>query len=182
VKLSSSVLRKAAEVQEQIEQLESELHRLLETGNSTDSGSQAGSAAERNQESNAGEEPSARGRRAGRPAAAAATGTASANGRSRGRRSSSPSGPLAPAVVKVLKSRSAPMSVAEILDGLNASGYKFTSSEPKKNLFARIYRLKGVVRLVLADSPPNRNLIQGGWNGFAAPAAALAGMFSAVRG
>jgi hypothetical protein len=36
------------------------------------------------------------------------------------------------------------MSVAEILDGLNASGYKFTSPEPKKNLFARIYRLKGV--------------------------------------
>jgi hypothetical protein len=75
---------------------------------------------------------------------AAATGTTSANGRSRGRRSTSPSGPLAPAVVKVLKSRSNPMSVAEILDGLNANGYKFTSPEPKKNLFARIYRLKGV--------------------------------------
>ena len=146
MKLSSSALRKAAEVQEQIEQLELELQKLLETGNSTDSGSQAGSAAEqRDQEAKESQQPGARGRRTGsRPAVAAATGTASANGRSRGRRSTSPSGPLAPAVVKVLKSRSNPMSVAEILDGLNASGYKFTSPEPKKNLFARIYRLKGV--------------------------------------
>jgi len=36
------------------------------------------------------------------------------------------------------------MSVSEILDGLRVNGYKFASSEPKKNLFARIYRLKGV--------------------------------------
>ena len=144
MKLSSSVLRKAAEVQEKIEQLESELHKLLETGNSADSDSQAGSAAERGRNAKEAEQPSARGRRAGRSTGAAATGTASANGRSRGRRSTSPSGPLAPAVVKVLKARSNPMSVAEILDGLNASGYKFTSPEPKKNLFARIYRLKGV--------------------------------------
>jgi hypothetical protein len=36
------------------------------------------------------------------------------------------------------------MSVSEILDGLTTNGYKFTSPEPKKNLFARIYRLKGV--------------------------------------
>ncbi|MBW0001251.1 MAG: hypothetical protein JO015_19325 [Verrucomicrobia bacterium] len=143
MKLSSSVLRKAAEVQEQIEQLESELHGLLETGNSTDSGSPAGSAAQ-DRGSKEGEQSGARSRRAGRPAPVAAAGTASANGRSRGRRSTSPSGPLAPAVVKVLRAKSNPMSVAEILDGLNASGYKFTSPEPKKNLFARIYRLKGV--------------------------------------
>jgi hypothetical protein len=36
------------------------------------------------------------------------------------------------------------MTVSEILDSLMSSGYKFTSPEPKKNLFARIYRLKGV--------------------------------------
>ena len=142
MKLSSSTLRKAADVQEQIEQLESELQRLLETDNSTDAASQAGSAAGRGQGAKEEQQPSTRGRRGGRSAVAAAQ--ASSNGRSRGRRSSSPSGPLAPAVVKVLKTRSAPMSVAEILDGLNASGYKFTSPEPKKNLFARIYRLKGV--------------------------------------
>ena len=144
MKLSSSVLRKAAEVQERIENLESELHKLLETGNSSDSGSQAGSAANRGQESKESEQSGARARRTARRAVAAASGTASANARSRGRRSTSPSGPLAPAVVKVLRSRTSPMSVAEILDGLNANGYKFTSPEPKKNLFARIYRLKGV--------------------------------------
>jgi hypothetical protein len=66
------------------------------------------------------------------------------NGRGRGRRSTSPSGPLAPAVVRVLKSRGAPMGVSDILDGLLSNGYKFNSPEPKKNLFARIYRLKGV--------------------------------------
>jgi hypothetical protein len=36
------------------------------------------------------------------------------------------------------------MSVSEILDGLLGNGYRFASPEPKKNLFARIYRLKGV--------------------------------------
>jgi hypothetical protein len=44
----------------------------------------------------------------------------------------------------VLKSRGGPMGVSDILDGLLKSGYKFNSPEPKKNLFARIYRLKGV--------------------------------------
>jgi hypothetical protein len=36
------------------------------------------------------------------------------------------------------------MGVTEILDALLSNGYKFSSPEPKKNLFARIYRLKGV--------------------------------------
>ena len=36
------------------------------------------------------------------------------------------------------------MSVAEIVEGLMASGYQYPSREPKKNLGARIYRLKGV--------------------------------------
>ena len=69
------------------------------------------------------------------------------SGKSRGRRSTSPTGPLAPAVVQVLKSKDSPMSVSEILDGLFSNGYKFASPEPKKNLFARIYRLKGVKKV-----------------------------------
>ena len=60
------------------------------------------------------------------------------------KRSTSPSGPLAPAVVKVLETRKQPMNVKDILDGLTANGYQFNSAEPKKNLAARIYRLKGV--------------------------------------
>ena len=128
MKLSSSTLHKAAEIQERIEKLQSELETLLETG----------------AEPVAVSEPVVKSapslsRVRGRKAAAVAP-----TGRGRGRRSTSPTGPLAPAVVKVLKSKSSPMSVSDILDGLLSNGYKFASAEPKKNLFARIYRLKGV--------------------------------------
>ena len=60
------------------------------------------------------------------------------------KRAASPSGPLAPAVVKVLHARKQPMNVRDILDGLLANGYHFNAAEPKKNLAARIYRLSGV--------------------------------------
>ena len=129
MKLSSSTLRKAAEIQERIEQLQGELDSLLEAGAevSSTSGATARSI------------PVEVGRAHVRKETAAAP-----SARGRGRRSTSPTGPLAPAVVKVLKSRNSPMSVSEILDGLLSNGYKFASPEPKKNLFARIYRLKGV--------------------------------------
>ena len=129
MKLSSSTLRKAAEIQERIEQLQSELDGLLQTDE------EARSAVAATTTPNVSRGLGRRGRKA-----AAATAT----GGGRGRRSTSPTGPLAPAVVKVLKSRNSPMSVSEILDGLLSNGYKFASPEPKKNLFARIYRLKGV--------------------------------------
>ena len=130
MKLSSASLRKAADIQERIERLESELEQLL----------QGETAAKPVTPSLAPTTPrlTRRGRR-GR-----ATKAVALNGRGRGRRSTSPSGPLAPAVVRVLKSRGAPMGVSDILDGLMSNGYKFNSPEPKKNLFARIYRLKGV--------------------------------------
>jgi hypothetical protein len=130
VKLSSASLRKAADIQERIERLESELEQLL----------QGETAAKPVTPSLAAPTPrlTRRGRRA------RATKAVALNGRGRGRRSTSPSGPLAPAVVRVLKSRGAPMGVSDILDGLMSNGYKFNSPEPKKNLFARIYRLKGV--------------------------------------
>jgi hypothetical protein len=129
VKLSSSTLRKAAEIQERIERLREELGSLWQTGAKASSTSVVAVAAARTVASRG------RGRRA---SAVAPSGT------SRGRRSTSPTGPLAPAVVHVLKSKESPMSVSEIFDGLMSNGYKFASPEPKKNLFARIYRLKGV--------------------------------------
>jgi hypothetical protein len=129
VKLSSSTLRKAAEIQERIERLQEELGRLLPASAEANSASVVVAPTPR---------VVAR-RRGGRKAVAAAS-----VGRSRGRRSTSPTGPLAPAVVQVLKSRELPMNVSEILAGLMSNGYKFASPEPKKNLFARIYRLKGV--------------------------------------
>jgi hypothetical protein len=130
VKLSSASLRKAADIQERIERLESELSQILQ-----------GETAARPVAPSLAPEPRLTTRRGRR---ARSTRPAALNGRGRGRRSTSPSGPLAPAVVRVLKSRGAPMGVSDILDGLMANGYKFNSPEPKKNLFARIYRLKGV--------------------------------------
>ena len=124
VKLSSSTLRKAAEIQERIEQLQTELGGLLQ--------------------SEGGEQNSAPVSQASTAVVTQGRGKWVAPVRGRGRRSTSPTGPLAPAVVQVLKSKSSPMSVSEILDGLLSNGYKFASPEPKKNLFARIYRLKGV--------------------------------------
>ena len=131
MKLSSASLRKAADIQERIERLESELEQLLQ-------GETAAAAKPATPSLAPTPRLTRRGRR-GRSTRAAAL-----NGRGRGRRSTSPSGPLAPAVVRVLKSRGAPMGVSDILDGLMSNGYKFNSPEPKKNLFARIYRLKGV--------------------------------------
>ena len=128
MKLSSSTLRKAAEIQERIEQLQSELDSLLKAGEEASSAPVVAATTA----------PTVSRQRGRKAAATVPAGT------SRGRRSTSPTGPLAPAVVKVLKSRNTPMSVSEILDGLLSNGYKFASPEPKKNLFARIYRLKGV--------------------------------------
>ena len=128
MKLTSSTLRKAAEIQERIERLQSELDRVLETKEEFTSVVARPPVA----------------RRANRTARGRRSGPTVLNARGRGRRSTSPSGPLAPAVVRMLKSRSGPMGVSEILEGLMKNGYKFNSPEPKKNLFARIYRLKGV--------------------------------------
>jgi hypothetical protein len=128
VKLTSSTLRRAAEIQERIERLQLELERVLETKEEFNSVVSHPPIARKTSR------VTGRGRRT----------ASSLPSRGRGRRSTSPSGPLAPAVVRVLKSRSGPMGVTEILDGLLKNGYKFNSPEPKKNLFARIYRLKGV--------------------------------------
>ena len=128
---SSSTLRKAADLQERIEQLQRELDALLQQ---TDEA--AGDAARRPEGQKQPVTPPAERRGKAAAAAPAASG--------RGRRRGSPGGPLAPAVVQVLKARGAPMDVAGILEGLRAGGYKYPSADPKRNLGARIYRLKGV--------------------------------------
>jgi hypothetical protein len=129
VNVSSSTLRKAAELQARIERLQEELSNIWPVGPEANSAPLIAAAGK----------PAVQSRGRGKKAVA---GTPSK--RNRGRRSTSPTGPLAPAVVRVLKAKGSPMSVAEILEGLTANGYKFASLEPKKNLFARIYRLKGV--------------------------------------
>jgi hypothetical protein len=132
VNLSSSTLRKAAAIQERIERLQGELSSILQAGTEASTIETIVAAT-----------PPVVGRRArGKKVM-----TEAPAGKSGGRRSTSPTGPLAPAVVQVLKSKDSPMSVSEILAGLFSNGYKFASREPKKNLFARIYRLKGVKKI-----------------------------------
>ena len=128
---SSSTLRKAANLQERIEQLQQQLDALLQQ-----TGEAADGATRRPEGQKQPATPTAE-----RPGKAAAAAPAA---RGRGPRRGSPSGPLAPAVVTVLKAKGAPMSVAEIVEGLRANGYRYPSADPKKNLSARIYRLKGV--------------------------------------
>ena len=129
MKLSSSTLRKAAEIQERIERLQEELSRLLQAGAEV---TLTVAVLPRN---------SYRGESEGVKKKAASM---VPSGRIRGR------DPLRPRVLwhrllsNVLESKDSPMSVSEILEGLLSNGYKFASPEPKKNLFARIYRLKGV--------------------------------------
>ena len=126
MKPSSSTLKRAAQIEARIKQLESQLEKLLKEGRGIDARRRPGAVI--------GRAPAVQSRGLKPPEKA-------------GRRSKASTGPLAPAVVKVLQSAKAPMSVGEILDGLRVNGYKFASSEPKKNLFARIYRLKGVKKV-----------------------------------
>jgi hypothetical protein len=123
-------LRRAADLQERIERLKQELDALLQTGEAADG------ASDRQEDQKQPVTPAAEGR--GKRAVA----TPAARGR--GRQRSSAGGPLAPAVVQILKAKRAPMSVAEILEGLRSNGYQYPARDPKKNLGARIYRLKGV--------------------------------------
>lgn len=126
MKSSSSTLKRAAQIEARIKQLESQLEKLLKEGREIEARRRPGAVI--------GRAPSVQSRGLKPPEKA-------------GRRSKVSSGPLAPAVVKVLQSAKTPMSVGEIFDGLRLNGYKFASSEPKKNLFARIYRLKGVKKV-----------------------------------
>ncbi len=160
----SASLHKAAKLQEKIEGLRKQLNDLLNKARQELASTPAPEipAALRGRAAKAtkgGKSPAARGR-VGRPAKVEAIAEAPAprggrkgkrNGAARGRsplasrkRASSPGGPLAPAVVKVLQANGKPMRVAEILEGLTNDGYVFNSPEPKKNLAARIYRLSGV--------------------------------------
>lgn len=165
----STTLRKAAQLQDKIEQLRGQLAALLVQAHAEVEHAPAVtpdlvSLFGRGTVLNGGRSPAKRKtasaralqRRSGHgggPAYVAAAGGVNRPVRRRRRgvsplkgkkRNASPSGPLAPAVVKILAAKGEPMHVRDILEGLRMANYQFTSSEPKKNLAARIYRLKGV--------------------------------------
>jgi hypothetical protein len=139
--LNTSTLRRALDLQERIEGLQRELSRLLGKNVSL-----AGLVSETVSLSG----PRRRGRKPGRPAKKAAK-----RGRRKKRtspfkgkkRPSSPSGPLAPAVHKVMKRAGGPMNVDAVLQGLKQDKYVWKVSNPKANLAARIYTMPGVKKV-----------------------------------
>lgn len=62
-------------------------------------------------------------------------------------RPASPSGPLAPAVVKVLQRYGRAMKVNEILIGLEHDNYVWTAKNPRQTLYVRIGKLAGVSKV-----------------------------------
>lgn len=146
--LTTATLRRALDLQVKIESMQRELAQLLgktvsvhETGSvlvRADEGVRRGLG-----------RPKGSGRGPGRPAKAAKRGrrkkrSSPFKGK---KRPASPSGPLAPAVTKVMKRAGSPMNVDAVLQGLKNDKYVWNVSEPKKNLAARIYTLPGVKKV-----------------------------------
>lgn len=149
--LTTSTLRRALGLQVKIESMQRELSRLLGGNISITAalaGEESGVAAPRRRGRKPGR-PAKRGRKPGRPAKKAGK-----RGRKRRvsplkgkKRPASPSGPLAPAVVKVMKRAGGPVNVDAVLQGLKKDKYVWNVSDPKKNLAARIYKLAGVKKV-----------------------------------
>jgi hypothetical protein len=139
--LNTTTLRRALDLQERIEGLQRELSRLLGKNSSL-----AGFVSEA--VTLAGPRPRGRkpGRKSGRPAKKAAKrGRKKRSSPLKGKkRPSSPSGPLAPAVHKVLKRAGGPLNVDAILQGLKQDKYVWRVANPKANLAARVYTMPGV--------------------------------------
>ena len=141
--LNTATLRRALDLQERIEDLQRELQSLLGK-NSSLAGFVSRSTAGPRRGPKPGR-PAKRGRKPGRPLKAAKRGRKKRTSPFKGRkRPSSPSGPLAPAVHKVLKRAGGPMNVDAILQGLKQDKYVWKVSNPKANLAARVYTMPGV--------------------------------------
>jgi hypothetical protein len=154
--LSTSTLRRALDLQEKIEGLQRELSRLLGknvslAGLVSETVSIAGP---RRRGRKPGRKPgrtakkaAKRGPKPGRPAKKVAKrgGKKKRTSPFKGKkRPSSPSGPLAPAVQKVMKRAGGPMNVDAILQGLKQDKYVWKVSNPKANLAARVYTMPGL--------------------------------------
>jgi hypothetical protein len=161
---NTSTLRRALDLQEKIEGLQRELSRLLgknvslaglvsesvsisgprrrgrKPGRPKGSGRKPGRPAKK---------VAKRGPKPGRPAKKVAKrGSKKRTSPFKGKkRPSSPSGPLAPAVQKVMKRAGGPMNVDAILQGLKQDKYVWKVSSPKANLAARVYTMPGVKKV-----------------------------------
>ncbi len=157
VTLTTSSLRRALDLQLKIESMQRELSRILGSNLSLPAiaGESVIAAAPRRRGRKPGRpKGSGRKRGPGRPPKKAAAKSAKRGRRPKRvsplkgkKRPASPSGPLAAAVVKVMKRASGPLNVDAVLQGLKKDKYVWNVSEPKKNLAARIYKLAGVVKV-----------------------------------
>jgi len=143
--LNTATLRRALDLQERIEDLQRELQGLLGK-NSSLAGFVSRTVAGPRRRGRKPGRPAKRGRKPGRPAKKAAKrGRKKRTSPFKGlKRPSSPSGPLAPAVHKVLKRAGGPMNVDAILQGLKQDKYVWKVSNPKANLAARVYTMPGL--------------------------------------
>ena len=157
VSLTTSTLRRALDIQLKIESMQKELSRIL--GSNVSPAGIADESIIAVAQPRRGRKPgrprgSGRKRGPGRPPKKAASKPAKQGRRKKRvsplkgkKRPSSPSGPLAAAVVKVMKRASGPLNVDAVLQGLKKDKYVWNVSEPKKNLAARIYKLTGVAQV-----------------------------------
>ena len=136
----SVTLKKAMKIASKIERLQQKLHELL--GDTLEL--PPATVIIKNQLLEAARTPRRRGRPPGSGRKLSADGTPSTSKLAGRPRPASPSGPLAPAVVRVLHRYSRPMKVTEILIGLEQDNYIWTAKNPKQTLYVRIGKLAGV--------------------------------------
>jgi len=140
-------LRKALEIQEKIEGLQTELEQILQgissslpTVPTTEKQRGRPKAADTSTPAKRGPKPGSKRGPRGRRAAKAPTAPGADKPAPR-KRSVSPSGPLGPAVVAVLERAGRPLKAREIFNALNEDNYQWTNSNPMPNLSARLYTL-----------------------------------------
>ena len=136
----SLTLKKAMKIATKIERLQAKLHELLGARLELPSATET----MKNQLLEVAKTPRRRGRPPGSGRKQSDDGTPSSSKLAGRPRPASPSGPLAPAVVKVLQRYNRPMKVTEILIGLEQDNYVWTAKNPKQTLYVRIGKLAGV--------------------------------------
>ena len=158
----SDLLRKALTITTEIERINESLHRLLTTAGSQDH-SKASHAIEEttSKKSAKPNKPSKPAKVAKEAKATKVTSTvlkklakksslkiSKANAKTR---AASPSGSLGDAILKVLEEKGLPMKVKEVFDALEKTGYQWTNDKPLRQLYARIAKLPGAIRVGNAE-------------------------------
>jgi len=133
-------LKKGMKIAAKIERLQQKLHELLGATLELP----PATVTMKNQLLEAAKTPGRRGRPPGSGRKMLSDGTRSLSKLAGRPRPASPSGPLAPAVVKVLQRYGRPMKVSEILIGLEHDNYVWTAKNPRQTLYVRIGKLAGV--------------------------------------